>query len=200
VFLHNLSKYETLEDLPEPIEDLDQLLADVDEWLEYFPGAHPRACGGYTYTSVFLRFQKLFPKVINVTASWFCKTKFGLWKSSLQLEKPISLGWLLFSTNTMDIKVLRGKIMLWISSILVGLHWKMISMGAQGSIPKEQQVKALHLYIDELDAALAKPRLMQVYTSNPASSHTFLLHICMQLVPKINTILNTKGRANADWL
>jgi len=76
----------------------------------------------------------------------------------------------------------------------------MISMGVQGSIPKEQQVKALHLYVDELDAALAKPRLMEVYTSNPAPSHTFPLHICMQLVPKIDTILNTKGRANADWL
>jgi len=41
----------------------------------------------------------------------------------------------------------------------------MISMGVQGSIPKEQQVKALHLYVDELDAALAKPRLMEVYTA-----------------------------------
>jgi len=94
VFPHNLSKYETLEDLPEPIEDPDQLLADMDEWLEYFPGARPRACGGYTYTSILLRFHKLFPKVIKAMVSWFCKTKFGLWKSSLQSEKSISIGWL----------------------------------------------------------------------------------------------------------
>jgi len=200
VFPHNLSKYETLEDLPELIEDPDQLPADVDEWLEYFPVAHLRAHWGYTYTSILLGFHKPFPKVIKVMASWFRKTKICLWKSSLQSERPISLGWLLFLTNTMDIEVLHGEIVLWISSIPVGLHWKMISMGVQGSIPKEQQVKALHLYVDELDAALAKPRLIEAYTSNPAPGHTFLLYIRMWLVPKIDTILNMKGRANVDWL
>jgi len=57
----------------------------------------------------------------------------------------------------MDIDVLQGEISLRIGSIPVGLQWKMISMGTQGSVPKEQQVKALHLYIDELDATVAKP-------------------------------------------
>jgi len=132
--------------------------------------------------------------------AWFQKTKFGIWKLSLQLEKPVSLSWLLFSTNTMDVEVLRGKISLCISLIPVGLCWKMISMGAQGSIPKDQQVKALHLYVDELDAMLAKPLLMNLYTSKPAPCHSFPLHICMHLVPELDTILNTKGRNNANHL
>jgi len=106
VFLHNLSKYESIDDLPEPIEDPDQLPDEVDEWLEYFPGARLWACRGYTYTQVLLGFHEPFPKIIKAMASWFRKTKFGLWKSSLQSEKPTSLGWLLFSANTMDIKVL----------------------------------------------------------------------------------------------
>jgi len=76
----------------------------------------------------------------------------------------------------------------------------MISMGTQGSVPKEQQIKVLHLYVDELDAALAKPRLMEVYTSKPTQGHTFPLHIRMRLVPEIDTILNAKGWANADRL
>jgi len=105
VFLHNLSAYKSLDDLPELIEDPDQLPADVDE-LEYFPGARPQACGGYTYTSVLIGMHEPFPKIIKATASWFRKTKFGLWKSSLQSEQPTLLGWLLFSTNTMDIEVL----------------------------------------------------------------------------------------------
>jgi len=100
----------------------------------------------------------------------------------------------------MDVEVLQGKISLWISLIPVGLCWKMISMGAQGSIPKDQQVKALHLYVDELDAMLAKPLLMNLYTSKPAPGHSFPLHICMHLVPELDTILNTKGRNNADCL
>ena len=68
-----------------------------------------------------------------------------------------------------------------------------MSIGAQGSIPKEQQVRALHLYIDELDLSLAKPLLMQLYTSKPTEGHTFPLNIWMQLILEIDMVLNTKG-------
>jgi len=177
VFPHNLSAYESLEDLPEPIEDPDHLPAEVDEWLEYFPGARPWARGGDTYTSVLIGMHEPFPKIIKDTATWFWKTKFGLWKSSLQSEQLTSLGWLLFSTNTMDTEVLRGEISLRMASIPVSLCWKMISMGTQGSVPKEQQVKALHLYVDALDVGLAKPRLTALYTSKPSPGHIFPLQI-----------------------
>jgi len=200
VFPHNLSEYESIEDLPEPLEDPDQIPGEVEDWLEYFPGARPRARGGFTYTSALLGFHEPFPKVIKTLASWFRKTKFGLWKSSLQSEKPVSLGWLLFSTPTMDVEVLQGEITQRIASIPVGLRWKMISLGTQGSVPIEQQVKALHLEVDELDAALAKPRLMEVYTSKPEPGHFFPLGIRMRLVPELDSILNTKGRANAERL
>jgi len=132
---------------------------------------------GYTYTMALLGFHELLTKVLKEAGPWFCKTKFGIWKSTLQSKKPISLGWLLFSMNNMDIEVLRGKISLRISSVPVGLRWKMISIGSQGTIPLEQQVKALHLYVDELDAAVAKPRLMDLYTSKPTPGHTFPLRI-----------------------
>jgi len=56
VFPHNLSEYKSTDDLPKPLEDLDHLLGEVDEWLEYFSGARPRACRGNTYTSVLLGF------------------------------------------------------------------------------------------------------------------------------------------------
>jgi len=111
-FPHNISKYELIEDLPELLDNVDNLPDDVDEWLVYCPQACPRARGSYTYTSVLLGFHEPFPKVIKAMASWFQKTKFGLWKSLLQLEKPTVLGWLLFSTSTMDEEVLRGKISL----------------------------------------------------------------------------------------
>jgi len=75
-----------------------------------------------------------------------------------------------------------------------------ISVGSQGTIPPEHQVKALHLYVDELDAAVVKPRLMELYTSKPSSGHAFPLGIRMRLVPELDMILNTKGRENADRL
>jgi len=177
VFPHNLSDYESITDLPKALDDPDLLPADIEDWLVYFPGACPWAQGGYTYTMALLGFHELLTKVLKEAGPWFRKTKFGIWKSTLQSEKPISLGWLLFSMNNMDIEVLRGEISLRISSVPVRLCWKMISIGSQGTIPLEQQVKALHLYVDELDAAVAKPRLMDLYTSKPTPGHAFPLRI-----------------------
>jgi len=41
VFPYNLSDYESVEDLPPPIETAEDIPDDIDEWLEYFPGAKP---------------------------------------------------------------------------------------------------------------------------------------------------------------
>jgi len=77
----------------------------------------------------------------------------------------------------------------------------MISHGSQGAIPKEQQVKALHVLVNELDVPMAKPLIMALYTTNnPMADHQFPLHICMQLVPKMDAVLNSKGRQNVNKL
>jgi len=55
-------------------------------------------------------------------------------------------------------------------------------MGLQGSIPKEQQIRALHIFVDELDIQLAKPLLMDLYTSKMAEVHEFPLGIQMRFV------------------
>jgi len=126
--------------------------------------------------------------------------RFGLWKAYLQSEQPTSLGWLLFSTQTMDVELLREAISDQIKNIPVGLRWKMISHGSQGAIPKDQQVKALHVLVDELDVNMAKPLLTVLYTSNPKDNHKFPLHIRMQLVPEMDVVLNTKGQQQVDKL
>jgi len=76
--------------------------------------------------------------------------------STLQLEKPVSLGLLLFSTNTMDTEALQQSITKSIQDVLVGLWWKMVSLGVQGQVKPEDQVRALHIYVDEMDAVMAK--------------------------------------------
>ncbi len=91
VFPHNLSNYKMLDNMPELLEDPDHIPGKVDEWLEYFPGARPRASGSNTYTLALLGFCEPFTTVIKATAMWLRKTKFGLWKSSLQSEKPVLL-------------------------------------------------------------------------------------------------------------
>jgi len=55
----------------------------------------------------------------------------------LQSEKLISVGWLLFLTNTMDTDVLKGEISSAIGNIPTELCWKVINISTQESIPKK---------------------------------------------------------------
>jgi len=101
--------------------------------------------------------------------------------------------------QNMDVDLLKDAISDLIKNIPVGLHWKMISHGLQGTIPKEQ-VKALHVLVDKLDVHMAKPLLTALYTSQPMEDHKFPLHVRMQLVPEMDAVLNTKGRQQVDKL
>ncbi len=100
----------------------------------------------------------------------------------------------------MDIEILKEVITSVIDGVPFGLCWKMILLGTQGSVLENKKIKALHVYVDELDVSMAKPLLMWLYGSKTAEGHEFPLGICMHIVPEINTILNTKGRKNADKL
>jgi len=100
----------------------------------------------------------------------------------------------------MDILPLKEQISESIQDIPVGLRWKMVNMGTQGQVKEADQVRALHLFVDELDIRMAKPLLSALYPSRPSNDHTFPLHIRMRLVPKIDSVLNLKGRKNVDKL
>jgi len=81
---------------------------------------------------------------------------FGLWKAYLQLEQPTSLGWNLFSTLSMDTELLKEAISDRIENIPISLCLCTINIGSQGPIPPDQQVKALHIYINKSDVNMAK--------------------------------------------
>jgi len=132
--------------------------------------------------------------------AWFKETRYGLWEATIQTESPISVGWLLFSTNNTNTEILKREISKFIEDIPVGLRWKMISLGTQGKIAKENQVQALHIYVDEMDALAAKPRLMELYTGNASIDHQFPLHMRMRLVPEIDSVLNMQGCHKIDKL
>jgi len=100
-------------------------------------------------------------------------------------------------TNT---EILKKDISRFIEDIMVSLIWKMILLGTQGQIPKENQVRALHVYMDEMDVAAAKPCLMELYEGNTQVGHVFPLHIRMRLVPKIDSVLNMKRRRKINKL
>ncbi len=140
VFLHNLSKYGTLDNLPHSLEDPEDLPPEVDDWLMYFPQAKPQYNGGDVYTTALLGFSIPLGRIMKENNEWFRETRFGLWEATIQTESPVSISWLLFSTNFMNTDILKREISKFINDIPVGLRWKMISLGTQGKIPKENQV------------------------------------------------------------
>jgi len=73
----------------------------------------------------------------------------------------------------MDIETLEESIMESIQDVPVGLHWKMIHLGMQGPVKLEDQVIALHIYVDEMDVAMVNPLLMVLYESHPSKEHIF---------------------------
>jgi len=73
----------------------------------------------------------------------------------------------------MDTILLKEQISETIQDILVGLWWKMINMGTQGAIKLDDQMQTLHIYVDELDAKMAKPLLMELYESWPSANYVF---------------------------
>jgi len=194
VLPYHLSSYQDTDDIPPPIDDPNLVPDDIDKWKLYFPDAKP------LYTAVLVGFGKPFAKVMKAMAPWFRKEKFRIWQSALQSEKPTSVGWLLFSTPLMDIDILKAAITTAIDGVPVSLWWKMILLGTQGTVPEDQKIKALYVYVDKLDVPRAKPLLLQLYASKTAEDHEFPLGIRMWLVPEIDTILNTKGRKNAEKL
>jgi len=76
----------------------------------------------------------------------------------------------------MDAELLKEAILDSIKNISIGLRWKTINIGSQGSIPKNQQVKALHIYVDKLDINMAKLLLMALYASKQAKNIFPLTH------------------------
>jgi len=179
------------------VEDLPE---DIDEWLIYFPQAKPWVSGGNTYTTVLLGFSIPFPKLMKQLSHWFMKKQHGLWLASLQSEQPTSVGWLLFLTGSMDMDLLIDAILDSIENVPVGLRWHTINIGLQGPILADQQVKALHVYVNELNVQMAKPLLMTLYASRTTPGHKFPLNVWMYLVPELDTVLNNKGRKNVDKL
>jgi len=69
----------------------------------------------------------------------------------------------------------------------------MINMGMQGAIKLVDQVQTLHVFVNELDVAMAQPLLMALFTSQLENDHVFPLHIHMRFVPEIDAVLNMKG-------
>jgi len=116
-----LSKYQLATNLPKWIVDIKTLPKEVNKWLPYFLQAKLQTKGEVLYTPILMGLSQPFLKFIKKLSPWCKEKRFGLWQSCLQSEKPVSMGWLLFLTNMMDMENLQQAIMENIQDIPVGL-------------------------------------------------------------------------------
>jgi hypothetical protein len=132
----------------------------------YFHQANPRVDGGFVYMRIWLGHNK-DPAVLQDDLEWWQKSKkYGLYPRSVQAENIAVVGWLLYSTRAIDCKALqlafnarfKGK-------FEVGCRYRMISLGVRGSVPKDQQVKAIHIECDSEVQFELKIGLNQIYAS-----------------------------------
>jgi len=114
-------QYGSLESLPQVINNPELIPTEVDDWLVYFPQAKPRFQGSNVYTSTLISTSLPLRKIMKAQSDWFKETRFGLREVSIQTESPVSVGWLLFSINNINMDVLKCEISRFIKDIPVGL-------------------------------------------------------------------------------
>jgi len=109
IFPHNLLQYGSLKSLPPIIDDPEVLLSEVDNWLVYFPQAKLRFQGSDVYTTVLVGTSIPLRKTMKAQSEWFKETRYRIWEANIQTEAPVSIGWLLFSTNNINTAILHRR-------------------------------------------------------------------------------------------
>jgi len=89
------------------IEDPDKLPTSFSSLKNYSPKAWIRLKGGTLYPKILVGMETDPAPVVEDISWWLQSTKQGMWPSQLQeAEETTYLGWLLFSTDELDKKVL----------------------------------------------------------------------------------------------
>jgi hypothetical protein len=165
----------------------------------YSHQANPRATGGFVYMRVWLGHDK-DPVMLQEDLSFWLKAQhFGLYQCSVQAENISVIGWLLYSTWDINCAALQRSLEKHFKGKFeVGCRYRMISLGRRGAVPKDQQVKAIHIECDsgirfELKAALSK-----IYAS--AKNDDYPNGTRMRLVPEINSMISPDTRQNVTRL
>jgi hypothetical protein len=169
----------------------------VDDLQKFFDRAYPRTKGGDIYVSVYLGHKKSFHIIHGELNWWLREMNFGFYLKALQVERTIGIGWLLFSTLTMDVDALAPAILA-ATSVDVGLRWGVINTGRNADIPADQRVRALHIEVDAKYHSLDRAQLLHLYSSSRTKD--FPLDIRMRLVPEFGELVNKDAQTKVERL
>ena len=124
---------------------------------------------------------------------WLKDEGHGLFTRSLQAEKIVNVGWFVYSAWEMESDSLADAISKAIG-IEIGLRWKMISFGTREPIPKEQQVRALHIEVAVENRLPAQRALLAVYGRKNTGNYPNGIRLRFALPIGAAYNLNTKAK------
>jgi hypothetical protein len=133
---------------------------------------------------------------------WLNEKRYGMWKRQVQAESTKTVGYLLYSTRTLEPEYMKATVENIVNKdrrthnkhkkIELGFRWRVIPTGTQGKLKEEDLVRALHIECATEDYVLAKAILSDLYS---ATSVDFPGGIKMRLVPDIYGVTNPYTRA-----
>ena len=183
-----------------PLKSVKAIPSKPGEFKQYFDRAFPKTTksdGNFVHTSVYLGLSKPLEEIRDNMTFFFKDHEHGIYVRQLQTEKTVAMGWLLWSIESTDKEALKNELSAMAGNIPIGLRWKTISLGIPGTIPKEKQVKALHLEIDNKyvreDGPIIKALLAADSSERPLGSK-------FRLVPEMISLISDSAREKAALL
>ena len=123
----------------------------------------------------------------------------NIFRNMLQCEQATEIGWLLYSTRTMDAGALADEITDTIGTNL-GLRWKTISTGQKGKIPQNQKVFALIVEVDKMKKGSAQERLTREFGRKIRLTEDYPNGVRLRFIKTRKDAANIKEAAKHDRL
>ena len=158
------------------------------EIKEFFKGARPIPNGGKLFMKIKASFKSSVKELIG-NAEWFHSNNKELFRpSSIQACHVDIVGWLLYSTRSMDKERLQETLTQAIGE-QVSVRWMRINDGSGWVKGRDtsQDPRALHI---ECDAHLSNKIELSIKTIYGTSSNTFPLHVRMRFVPAFSKLVD----------
>jgi hypothetical protein len=176
---------------------IDRLPKKMSDLQAYFNRAYATNDGGVRYMSVYLGHNDEY-KVLHLNVKHILDgNRLGWYKKSLQVEKAVCIGWILYSTRDIDLDMLTENIFK-MSGARVGLRWRAISLGRKLKLKPEQLVWAVHVEVDSKFAQTDRRRVEDLYSS--AKKEGFPLGVKGRLVPQFSDTTDPESAAFLDRL
>ena len=159
---------------------------------KYFSQAQPNIHGQTLYVSILMTHIMHFSDIMENVWWWLSEKKFGLWKRQVQSETVKTIGYLLYSTRSLEPEYMKQIVEKAVNKhknahrygkrLELGFRWRVIPIGKQGAMKEEDRVRALHIECPSEQFQVSKAILSDIYSAN---TKAFLGNIKMHLVPDI---------------